>query len=246
MRIGTKKSVQTLYRGHSTLQSCTRGGAVRVQPGPRGGPPPPRAGCGRDPPWSRAGRATGSAARDLVMTDPSLKCALTGMPGRPAVPSVGDVHDRGRHTQRQEVPRMNRSPRQGSAQGPPTPPARPRQGTAEGTGPAVPDAGAVPRAPVHANAIRPPGPARTAHPSPGSPHEGAGPVASDLTRPNLGGAVREGTVSGSGGTAAAGRRAREGTPSAARGRGPLPGAGPVSASRAGAGPPARDRRAAPR
>ncbi len=32
MRIGTKKSVQTLYRGHSTLQSCTRDGVVRVQP----------------------------------------------------------------------------------------------------------------------------------------------------------------------------------------------------------------------
>jgi len=244
MRIGTRKSVQTLYRGHSTLQSCTRGEPVRVQPA-GGGPPPPRAGGGRDRPRPEAGPAAGAGAMDLVTTDPPLKCALTEMPRPPGIPSVGDVHDRGRHTQRQEVPRMNRSPRQGSAQGPPTPPARPRPGTAEGAGPAVPDAGAVPRAPVHANTIRPPGPARTAHPSPGSPHGGAGPVAPDPTRPNLGGAVRGGTVSGSGGTAAAGRRAREGTSSAARGRGPLPGTGPAGASRAGAGPPARNRRAAP-
>jgi len=52
------------------------------------------------------------------------------------------------------------------------PTERPWPGTVAGPGPTVPDAGAVPRAPVHADPIRSRRPAHAARPSPGPPPRG--------------------------------------------------------------------------
>lgn len=112
----------------------------------------------RDPARRSLIRANSSRARSrsagrLVTPDPPLKRALTGMPRRRAVPSFGDVHDRGR-TAAGGAPDESITAT-GISPGGAHPSCASAAGHLAGPGPAVPDTGAVPRTPVPASRVRP-------------------------------------------------------------------------------------------